>query len=505
MAWINLMGCSNASTNPTCPGGVQCYDDEFTARALAAGGVIALDPNVVGSGPYQNYQYNGTVYDLTTQLGPPAGLQTFLTDIGWYNPSPPGCSTTDPSACFPQGAVVMARNTWQQSVPLLAIGNVRCSCWSPMNTGSPHCDVPCDYFNADEMYFPLPPAASGPIYGTYTPNNQTFQDFDSWVNIFNTVGTELNQAVSVLDVGWSKGDAAAVQAQLDTIWNLDEAIPVITWMPYAYATWNSTTPNEDIVSGMYDDYIAQFLTMLNAWLNNGPKRAYLRFAPQPNGNWFPWSPTCPQCGGNGQHIKQTPQSYVDMWKYVIGKVRSGAYQLTEDVLLIMFNVNNVDVPPGNSMEQYYPSDGSANWVGITGMNWGNTVPGNTWTAPPDLFTAMLGRLVKLSTSTPVFVSSASTSQPNGIAAKSRWLTDLVQYAVYSGIKMLIYHNVDSSTDLAAFGGSKGSTTYNAPLSGITYNCYRSLADAINNPVFGIKGTNSSSSRYLSTAEFRGEF
>ena len=86
MQWLQTMGgCQNASQNPTCPGGYGCYDDEFTARMLAAGGVIALDPNVVGSGPYQNYQFNGTTYDLTTQTGPPA-CKTFCRTLGGTAP-----------------------------------------------------------------------------------------------------------------------------------------------------------------------------------------------------------------------------------------------------------------------------------------------------------------------------------------------------------------------------------------------------------------------------------
>jgi hypothetical protein len=353
MQWLQTMGgCQNASQNPTCPGGYGCYDDEFTARMLAAGGVIALDPNVVGSGPYQNYQFNGTTYDLTTQTGPPAGLQDFLQNIGWYRPSLPNCSPENPDACYPAGAVLMTTNTWQQPIPLVAIGNSLCSCYSPLTTDGPHCDMPCSFFNGQDLYYPPPAVVRGPLLGSYTPNNQTFQDMTTYPNMFNTPSDSINMAVSVVEVGWSANDWPSVEQQLNTVWNIEMAVPLITWMPYAYKTWSSPTPNKDIVLGKYDDYIAQFLGNLSTWVAG--KRAYLRFAPQPNGDWFPWSPVCGACSGNGQSINQTVASYSAMWTYIMTKVRSSKYNLGTDVLQVMFDVNNANAPDSAAGHEFLP-------------------------------------------------------------------------------------------------------------------------------------------------------
>lgn len=500
MAWLQTQGCSNASSNPTCPGGNPCYDDEFTARALAAGGVIALNPNDADSTPYTAYSYNSTVYDLTTQ----DGLIGFLRDLGWYMPQPPGCSSSNEAACFPQGAVIVSQNSWQEPVVLMALGNTMCSCWSPFTTNGPHCDMNCAFFGGTELYSPPQAAIAGPLFGSYTPNNQSFQDFTQWPNMDNTPSSAINQAVSVVEVGWAHNDASTVEQALNEIWNVETAVPIISWMPYGYKTWTSATPNEDIASGKYDDYLDQFLTMLGSWVQG--KRAYLRFAPQPNGNWFPWSPTCPwSC--NGQKIFQSPASYVKMWNYVFAKVKSSKYGFAADTFQIMFDINSADANATYPMEDFYPGDATIDWVGITGYNWGNSVQGNNWSTPLQIFDAMTTRVKALSASKtfPRALSSATTSAQNGMAGKTLWLTSLFQYALNAQAKMLVYHNVDQNTDLAVFGGAKGTSTWTSPLSQLTYNVYQSYSDAVNNALFGLQGQNNSEPLVISTAQFTGNF
>jgi mannan endo-1,4-beta-mannosidase len=500
MAWLNAQGCQNASSNPTCPGGNPCYDAEFTARALAAGSVVNLNPNDPNSAPYQTYSAMNNVYDLTTQ----DGLISFLRALGWYMPQPPGCSSSNPNACFPQGSVIVSQNSWQQPIVLMSLGDAMCSCWSPLTTNGPHCDMDCGWFGGTELYSPPVPAIVGPLFGSFTPNNQTFQDFTAWPNMENTPEDAINQAISVVEVGWSHADAANVENTLNTIWNIETAVPLISWMPYNYKTWTSPTPNADVVSGKYDDYIDQFLTMLASWVQG--KRAYLRFAPQPNGNWFPWNPTCPWAC-SGQRISQSAKSYADMWNYVMGKVSSPKYGFTKDELQIMFDVNSVDANASYPMEKFYPGDSTIDWVGITGYNWANSVPGNNWSTPSQIFSSMTSRVKALSSTKkfPRAISSASSSAQNGLAGKAAWIPTLFQYALDSSAKMLIYHNVDTNTDLAVFGGEKGTSTWTSPLSQVEYNVFQTYSVALNNADFGVQGQNASEPLMISTAQFLGNF
>jgi len=440
---------------------------------------------------------------LTTQTGPPAGLQDFLQNIGWYRSSLPNCSPENPDACYPAGAVLMTTNTWQQPIPLVAIGNSLCSCYSPLTTDGPHCDMPCSYFNGQDLYYPPPAPFRGPLLGSYTPNNQSFQDMSTYPNMFNTPSDSINMAVSVLEIGWSANDWPKVEQQLNAVWNIEMAVPMITWMPYAFKTWSSHTPNKDIYMGKYDDYIDQFLGNLSSWVQG--KRVYLRFAPQPNGDWFPWSPVCGSCSGNGQSINQTVASYADMWNYVIAKVRSSKYNLGTDVLMTIFDVNNDNAPDSAAGKEFLPSSLSTiDWIGVTGYNWGTTLPGNTWSTPSEVFAAQVAAMQAAASGKPLALFSASTSTPNGVWGKNTWIETLFAYAADTQAKMLVYHNADSSTDLACFGGETGASTWNSPLSGISYNVYPMWSTAVNNATYGVQGTDSTNSQYISQALFAGQ-
>ena len=515
VAWVTLQGCSNSSI-PLCPGNQPCNDAEFFARALAAGGVVSCDPNSVANDCYSSYVASGNneTYDLTETIYFEAYVDQYL---GWVTPAT--CSASNPNACYPLGALPMSTNQWNEPMPLMAVGNTLCTSHSPTTNNGPHCSIPCGEYVPSSVYFPPIGKITGPLFGTFTPNNQTFQDFNVWVNMWNLASNEVNQAVSVINVGWSPNDAAAVQSQLDLIWSTEVAVPVITWMPYPFKTWTNPSPNTDIANGLYDDYIQQFLSMLKNWLagsdrefgTSDDRRAYLRFAPQPNGNWFPWSPQCPSCGSSGQKINQTTESYVAMWNYIISEKVRRNMSLTADVLQTMFDVNNEDAfGEYYKMEQLYPGSDKLDWVAITGVNWGTTLPGNQWATPEEAFSPMIKRLTNLTSPTaiPMAISAATTSHPNGAWAKYWWIPQLFDFvkSVSSSVKMVWYHNDDSSTDLAIFGGEGGLSTWTSPLSQVQYNVYESIMDCINNgTIYGLQGANASTTRILSSDQFFGKF
>jgi hypothetical protein len=137
MAWIESRGCRNATIS-NCPGNRLCTDAEFFARALAAGKVIALNPDSDSQAGYNNYQ--GYNLCLSNEF------ETFLSqELGWidvYNAASP---------TFPQGAVVI---THEWTMPMMAVGNGRCTSHTPVVSGGPHCNVWCPYFNVMSVYTP---------------------------------------------------------------------------------------------------------------------------------------------------------------------------------------------------------------------------------------------------------------------------------------------------------------------------------------------------------------
>uniref|UniRef100_A0A7S1W7E2 GH26 domain-containing protein n=1 Tax=Neobodo designis TaxID=312471 RepID=A0A7S1W7E2_NEODS len=347
------------------------------------------------------------------------------------------------------------------------------------------------------------------IFGTFTPQVKqgVFTNMNYWLGQADS-GAGPQQALRIVEVGWQAPDPTTGHiAAIDDIrnaWGWSGAVPIVTWMPYGYKTWTSSTPNDDIVSGVYDDYIDAFLSQLRDRFVFEPnaviKRLYLRFAPQPNGDWFPWSPFCPGCASNGQHINQTAASYKAMWQYVLSKVRDPKYNFTADTVQIVFDAATFSA--SGPVENFAPPSDLVHWFVMTGINWGNTLPGNSWVTPTQLFGSTLASLQAIAGGKPIGIASAgSTSVPKGVEGKSTWLTQLCTFVTTNGLKMMTYHNADSSTDVAVFGGSVGPGNFSSPVDAAWFRMYPAFRDCVAGP--GFHGRNQTDPRYLSDAQFAG--
>jgi hypothetical protein len=128
MEWLHDQGCHNATIN-MCPGKRLCTDAEYYSRALAAGGVIALDPNSKNNIAYQNY----SGYNLC--LSP--GLISFLEDVGFKG--------RHENTTFPIGSIAFTE-MYPPGMPYFATGGDRCQSHTPIVANGPHCGMPCIYF-----------------------------------------------------------------------------------------------------------------------------------------------------------------------------------------------------------------------------------------------------------------------------------------------------------------------------------------------------------------------
>ena len=140
--WITRMGCHNASIT-NCPGDRLCTDTEFYARALAAGGVIDLDPNTPLQQPYVDY------HGFNLCLG--QGFTDFLIAAGFQE--------SEPSFSIPIGAIAFTQAWYPPGMPIFALGDRLCDSHTPIIANGPHCHMDCSYFIPKAMYLP-PPAVS---------------------------------------------------------------------------------------------------------------------------------------------------------------------------------------------------------------------------------------------------------------------------------------------------------------------------------------------------------
>ena len=292
----------------------------------------------------------------------------------------------------------------------------------------------------------------GIYYGNQGWNMEQVQALESWQDKKN--------AVIQIFTNWAN-DTTVINnlfnQQLPNIWN-NKNVPMITWEPF---TGDSSAPNDievQIANGKFDAYINNWADRLKTYLagadgvyNTGDdRRVYLRLAHEMNGNWYPWSAAR---GGN------SPGEYVRMWKHT--KDIFDGKGLDANHLQWVWAVNRDDVG-GYSAEQFYPGDTYVDWVAIDGYNWGTSQTWSRWETPEQVFGRMIDRLRAI-TSKPLAItevgSSTKTRFGTNVAAKSRWITDFLNYVPAKDVKMVCWFNEDKETDWALFGGGNGYDSY----------------------------------------------
>jgi mannan endo-1,4-beta-mannosidase len=209
------------------------------------------------------------------------------------------------------------------------------------------------------------------------------------------------------------------------------AASVLTWEPWRHVGGEEYDPGAfpmgAIAAGAYDDYLYRWADELAA--HEAP--VYLRFAHEPNGTWYPWSPA----GGT------TPEMYIAAWRHVHD-------------LFLSKNATNVkwvwapNVPvPGEQrpLVNWYPGDGYVDVFGIDGYNWGTTIPGGTWTSPSEVFDSGLRQLRDIDSNIPIVVTEVGSAEAGG--DKPAWIGELVEYLdEQSGVTGFVWFDHDKEAD-----------------------------------------------------------
>lgn len=141
-------------------------------------------------------------------------------------------------------------------------------------------------------------------------------------------------------------------------------VPSIRIMPRAsYNSNDKTYTLQKILDGKFDKELTQ-------WANDAKNCGIpllLSFAPEPNGNWFPW---CGEFNGAGSKNKygdsdfqDGPEKWRDAFIYVIELFKErGARNVTW-----VFHVNSANSPEDNwnQIKHYYPGDEYIDWLGLS--------------------------------------------------------------------------------------------------------------------------------------------
>jgi hypothetical protein len=206
------------------------------------------------------------------------------------------------------------------------------------------------------------------------------------------------------------------------------SLPMVTWEP-----WNPTQGIEQpafslrrIRGGAFDAYVARWAAAAAAW----GRPLVLRFAPEMNGDWNPWS-----TGVNGNRASE----YVAAWRHVHSLFRrKGA----DNVAWVWSP--NVVYRGSSPLAGLYPGDRYVDWVGLDGYNWGRSRPGRQWQGFDGVFGESL-RLVRRLTRKPLMLSEVASSEVGG--NKAAWIAEF-----FAGLRAnpdvlaFVWFDYDKETD-----------------------------------------------------------
>ena len=182
------------------------------------------------------------------------------------------------------------------------------------------------------------------------------------------------------------------------------AVPMITWEPWRPED-GVAQPEfalRRIAAGAYDPYAREWARAARAY----GLPLLLRFAPEMNGNWTPWS-----AGVNGN----TAADYVRAWRHVHDLFRRAGAGNVSWVWSA-----NVVFRGSTPLARLFPGDAYVDWIGIDGYNWGTTRPGHAWTRFAQLFAPTLRQVRRLADK-PLMLSEVACSERGG--DKAAWLAD----------------------------------------------------------------------------------
>ena len=260
---------------------------------------------------------------------------------------------------------------------------------------------------------------------------------------------------------------------LPGIWGAGRT-PMLSFEPYLSSGPTPEDVLRRITAGEYDAFLDEWAGWMAETLERGTWQAdagrtwgrmsrpaaYVRFAHEANGNWYPWAPA----GGDG-----TPGEYVEAWRYVRSRVNGaltdrsglGGSEAGGDgsELAWVWAVNGIDVGP-YMMEELYPGDAFVDWAGVDTYNWGDSEPWSRWRSPDELFDEPIERVRRIvGGDTPIgiteFASSSRAGTGYDVERKAAWIRDAFDTLDRAAVDMAVWFNRDRKTDWAVFDGARG--------------------------------------------------
>ncbi len=237
------------------------------------------------------------------------------------------------------------------------------------------------------------------------------------------------------------------------------SLPLITWEPWASGSYDQPTYSlKNIIAGKFDDYIKQWAQDAKAWRYP----FFLIFAPEMNGNWFPWSESV-----NGNKAGE----FVQAWRHVHAIFTAiGVTNVT------WVWSPNVEYPGSTSLSELYPGDAYVDWTAIDGFNWGSTNH-NKWLTFSQVFSPTYKDILKITLTSMMIAETGCVEQGGN---KASWITDTYFIELpkrFTSVKAIVWSDQTTPEDwrietskaaMKAFSKAMHSSLYASNIYGGTY-------------------------------------
>jgi beta-mannanase len=223
------------------------------------------------------------------------------------------------------------------------------------------------------------------------------------------------------------------------------AVPMISWEPWDSWRGGAAQPGfalDRITAGAHDALIDRWAAQIAGY----GRPVLLRFAPEMNGDWLPWS-----TGRNGNGAGD----YVAAWRHVRGRFRRAG---ATNALWVW---NPIAAEGGAAaLRGVFPGAREVDWLAVDGYNWGST-RGWGWQSYADVFAPTVAALRSLAPGLPVMLAEVGCAPD---AARPAWVASTLHDARTQGIAALVWFEFDKETDWRLGGDPATAAAAQAALS-----------------------------------------
>ena len=238
-------------------------------------------------------------------------------------------------------------------------------------------------------------------------------------------------------------------------------VPYIRLMPRSSLEESYSRPDpvyslDNIINGKFDPQLKKWARA--AKKSNIP--LIIDFAPEMNGNWFPWSGSINGAGTKNKYgnpkIADGPEKYRDAYRHIINIFRQE--KVTKVTWVFHVDAYNTPEKSWNNYQAYYPGDNYIDWVGVS--TYGAQTPDEDWETFNQVMSFSYPKLIKVSSKKPLAILEFGVTEKGN--KKAKWIADAltsIKKGRYSRIKAISYwhenwKNEDGSTSRLRLDSSK---------------------------------------------------